>query len=143
MLFLIQMQAIEQLQGALEIVIESDKNPREKLAAAVKCHVRTVTQRHVAGALRQQELILPKKWRNEIVAQRDHYDGTFLKIIEEGIEKGVFQALDWKTSKMAALGALNWIVRWYSPKGKLSVDEIGEAMADFILQGFGVRQNKK
>ena len=95
------------------------------------------------GALRQQELILPKKWRNEIVAQRDHYDGTFLKIIEEGIEKGIFQALDWKTSKMAALGALNWIVRWYSPKGKLSVDEIGEAMADFILQGFGVRQNNK
>ena len=143
MLFLIQVQAIEQLQKALESVLESSKDPREKLAAAVKCHVRTVTQRHVVGALRQQELILPKKWRNEIVAQRDHYERTFLKIIEEGIEKGVFQALDWKMSKMAALGALNWIVRWYSPKGKLSVDEIGETMAEFILQGFGVRKNKK
>ncbi len=103
--------------------------------------MRTVTQRHVVGALRQQELILPKKWRDEIVAQRDYYDRTFLKIIEEGIEKGVFRALDWKMSKMAALGALNWIVRWYSPKGKLSVDEIGEAMTDFVLQGFGVKQN--
>ncbi|MCK5276937.1 MAG: TetR/AcrR family transcriptional regulator, partial [Cyclobacteriaceae bacterium] len=50
---------------------------------------------------------------------------------------------DWKMSKMAALGALNWIVRWYSPKGKLSVDEIGEAMADFVLHGFGVKRNKK
>ena len=73
--------------------------------------MRTVTQRHVVGALRQQELILPKKWRDEIVVQRDHYDLTFLKIIEEGIEKGVFRAIDWKMSKMAVLGALNWIVR--------------------------------
>ena len=143
MLFLIQMQAIEQLQKALEIVLKSGKDPREKLAEAVKCHVRTVTQKHVIGALRQQELILPKKWRDEIVAQRDHYDLTFLKIIEEGIGKNVLQAMDWKMSKMAALGALNWIVRWYSPKGKLSVDEIGEAMADFVLQGFGVKRNKK
>lgn len=143
MLFLIQMQAIEQLQKALEIVLESGKDPREKLGEAVKCHVLTVTQRHVVGALRQQELILPKKWRDEIVARRDHYDLTFLKIIEEGIEKGVFRAMDWKMSKMAVLGALNWIVRWYSPKGKLSVDEIGEAMADFILQGFGVQRNTK
>jgi hypothetical protein len=50
--------------------------------------------------------------------------------------------MDWKMSKMAVLGALNWIVRWYSPKGKLSVDEIGEAMADFVLQGFGIQRNK-
>ena len=143
MLFLIQMQAIEQLQEALEIVLESGQDPREKLAEAVRCHVRTVTQKHVVGALRQQELILPKKWRDEIVARRDYYDRTFLKIIEEGIEKGVFRAIDWKMSKMAVLGALNWIVRWYSPKGKLSVNEIGEAMADFVLQGFGVNRNKK
>ena len=141
MLFLIQVQAIEQLQEALEIVLQSGKDPQEKLAEAVKCHVRTVTQKHVGGALRQQELILPKKWRDEIVAQRDRYDRTFLKIIREGIEKGVFRAMNWKMSKMATLGALNWIVRWHSPKGELSADEIGEAMADFILQGFGVKRN--
>jgi len=43
-------------------------------------------------------------------------------------------------STMAALGALNWILRWYSPQGELSTEEIGEAMADFIAQGFGVGQ---
>ncbi len=30
-------------------------------------------------ALRQQELILPKKWCDEIVAPRDHYDRKFFQ----------------------------------------------------------------
>ena len=42
---------------------------------------------------------------------------------------------------MATLGALNWIIRWYSPRGRLSVKEIEDTICDFILRGFNVNQN--
>lgn len=140
MLFQIQMQAVKETNSAIEQVLESDLDPVEKLKGAVRGHVSVVTREHVIGALRQQELILPSKWREQVVAERDRFEESFQKIVREGLEAGLFQALNWKMSTMAALGALNWILRWYSPKGELSADEIGEAMADFIAQGFGVRR---
>ena len=66
------------------------------------------------------------------------YERSFQKIVQEGIKAGALQSEDWKMSSLAALGTLNWIVRWYSPKGRLTVEEIEKEMSDFILRGFGV-----
>jgi AcrR family transcriptional regulator len=143
MLFLIQMQAIEQVLDALKFVLQSDLNPREKLAEAVKSHVRVATQPHVIGALRQQELILPQKWRSQVIAARDEVDRVFRKIVEEGVAAGALGARNIKISTLASMGALNWTIRWFSPKGELSAEEIAEAMADFILQGFGAHGSEK
>jgi len=136
MLFEVQMQALDQANAALEQVLRSDLSPVEKLGRAVESHVRIVTREHVIGALRQQELILPRKWRDQVVAERDKFEKSFQKIILEGIESGVFRAINWKVSVRAALGAINWIITWYSTRGALGSDEIGQAMADFIVKGF-------
>ena len=133
----------KETNSAIEQVLKSDMDPVEKLKGAVKGHVNVVTKEHVIGALRQQELILPSKWRAQVVAERDRFEKSFQKIIKEGLKAGLFQTRNWKMSTMAALGALNWILRWYSPQGELSTEEIGEAMADFIAQGFGVRQEDR
>jgi AcrR family transcriptional regulator len=136
MLFLIQMQAVEQVQAALEIVIRSDMDPREKLAEAVKSHIRVVTQPHVIGALRQQELILPQKWRVQVIAARDEVDRMFRKIVGEGVACGTLTAKNPKIFSLATMGALNWTIRWYSPKGEMNAEEIAEAMAEFVLKAF-------
>lgn len=141
-LFLIQLEAAEEAMVSLQQVLDSDLDPAEKLKTAVKNHVRIITQKHVIGALKQQELILSNKWKNRIVTARDQLEKTFQKIIEEGLESGLFTALDWKMSTLAALGAMNWIITWYNQQGRLSVDEIGEAAADFILRGFSCHPHK-
>ena len=143
MLFLIQMQALSQVQDALEHILDSVDDPVEKLQKAIGSHVRIVTQKHVIGALRQQELILPRKWRTRIIAQRDAYEKAFQKIIQEGVEAGLLRSKDWKMSSLAALGTLNWIVRWYSPRGRLTTEEIEKEMSDFILRGLGARQGSR
>jgi|Deesub1362A_J573_1020465.scaffolds.fasta_scaffold00689_13 AcrR family transcriptional regulator len=136
MLFQIQMQALDQANEALERVLRSGLDPVEKLREAIKSHVQIVTREHVIGTLRQQELLLPRKWREKVVAERDRFERAFQSIILEGVEAGVFERKNWRITALAALGALNWIPRWYSPRGELSAEEIGEAMADFILRGF-------
>ncbi|MBU3917007.1 TetR/AcrR family transcriptional regulator [bacterium] len=137
-LFLIQVEAIDQVLFSIKQIQETDKTPAGKLEDVIRAYVMIVTQNHIIGALRQQELILPLKWRSKIIELRDKCDQEFQKIIFQGLENGHFQARDGKMAYMAAIGALNGILRWYSPKGKLSVSEISDAMADFILKGFGV-----
>lgn len=138
-LFLIQMEALDEINRLVEKVLKSKKSPPDKLKDIIYKYVNLVTQKHIIGALRQQELILPAKWRKKIISARDQFDSRFRKIIEEGIENGDFMAENWKMSYMATIGAMNWILKWYSPSGPLKVEEICSSMTDFILKGFGVQ----
>lgn len=138
MFFLIQMQAIEQANAALEQVLESEADPKEKLREAIKSHVRIATRDYITGTFRQRELVLPRKLMVRVIAARDQFEKNFQKIILEGVEKGVFHRQYWKLAVMSILGTLNAIPRWYSPRGELSAEQIGEALAGFILKGLSV-----
>ena len=140
LLFLIQMEAIEQVLIAIKQIQKKGKTPPEKLEEIIKSYVGVITQNHVIGALRQQELILPIKWRNKIIAVRDKCDQEIQKVILEGLENGDFHTVDGKMAYMAAIGAMNGILRWYKPKGRLSVSEITDTMVDFILKGFEAKR---
>jgi hypothetical protein len=39
----------------------------------------------------------------------------------------------------ALLGAVNWITRWYDPRGPARSDEIARAFADYLLAGLAAR----
>jgi len=142
-LYLIQMEALEEILAVVHAVADSGNKPSEKLRDIVREYIRVATQKHIIGALSQHELILPKKWRLAIVAERDKFDNECQKIIQEGIDSGEFKAVNWKMSYMAMIGALNWIIKWYSPQGKLSVDEISRCMVDFVLRGFGLENPER
>ena len=133
--FLIQMDAIEQANAGLEKVLAMKTGPEEKLKEAIKNHVRIVTRDYVTGTFRQKELVLPGRFMNRLVEMRDRFEKNFEQIILEGIEAGVFHSKYWKLAVLSILGTLNAIPRWYSPQGELSVEEIGEALACFVVKG--------
>ena len=135
MLFQIQYTGIKQARQGLEEVMSSDLGIIERIREAIKNHVRTTTREDVIGALRQAEMVLPLKLRKQIVSERDGYQALFLCLIQEAVKAGILEKKNWKTNAFAAFGAMNWITRWYSPRGKLSVEEIGNIMADFIIKG--------
>jgi len=136
--FVIQMQAIEQANEVLETVLASKAGPDEKLKGAIKSHVRIVTQDHITGTFRQRELVLPQKLMTQLISARNRFEENFQKIILEGVEKGVFQKGYWKLAVLSILGTLNAIPKWYSPKGELSAEEIGDALAGFIIKSLSV-----
>lgn len=137
-LYLIQLEALEEILEEIRALIASDVEPDTKLKQVIERYIRSATRKHIIGALRQQELILPEKWRRKIIAKRDEFDSLCRLVIQEGIATGDFQAVNWKMSYMAMMGALNWIIKWYSPQGDMSVEEICKAMTYFILSGFGI-----
>ena len=136
--FMIQMQAIEQANEALEKVLNSRKGPKEKLRAAIKSHVNIVTRDYITGTFRQRELVLPKKYMTQLITARDRFEGNFQTIILEGLEKGVFQKGYWRLTVLSILGMLNSIPKWYSSRGDFTPEEIGKVLSDFMIKGLSI-----
>lgn len=136
--FTIQMQAIGQANDALEKVLDSNLGPKEKLREAIKSHVHIVTRDYITGTFRQRELVLPRELMIKVIAARNHFEEKFKKIVLEGVEQGIFQENNWKLAVLSILGALNAIPRWYSPRGKLSSEEIGETISAFVIKGVSI-----
>lgn len=135
MLFQCIMRALKMTHDMMDEVEKLDLPPDLRLQQVIVGHAKVLTTDFVVGVLRQQELLLPTHMRDAVIQERDRFEKRFLAIVKEGIQKGLFQKEDYKMKAYAILGALNWIPRWYSPEGKLSPDEIGRIMANYLIRG--------
>jgi TetR/AcrR family transcriptional regulator len=69
----------------------------------------------------------------KVIKERDKFEKLFLKIFGDAIQELHLNQDKIKMRAYTILGAINWIPRWYSPKGKLSAAQIGEMMADYFV----------
>jgi len=64
------------------------------------------------------------------------YEAALGKITRDGVNTGEFREdLDDSLLKFAILGAMNWTHRWFTPGGRLTGAEVGDAFADSFIQG--------
>ena len=68
----------------------------------------------------------------ETLALRKLYQTTFDTLIERGIEHGVFHVNHIFLTRMAILGALNWIQQWYKADGELTKEQVKEQFFSMI-----------
>jgi AcrR family transcriptional regulator len=133
MLFQCHMKALEIGNKGLKEISNSDFPPKVKLHKAIIRHVELITREFVVGSLRQQELLLPKHMYEKVIKERDKFEKIFMKIFEDAIKELHLDKDNLKIRAYTILGAINWIPRWYSSKGKLSATEIGKMMADYLV----------
>jgi AcrR family transcriptional regulator len=118
--------------------------PSEKIRAMVRAHV------SVAAANPQRTLVVFHQWRylseaNQIQVRehRRQYENLFTQAVKAGVEAGDFaEDLDVRITVLTILGALNWTPEWLSPDGPVSVDELGERLADSLLRGLEARPDR-
>ena len=135
LLYRIQVQALDQTNEALDRVLESELDSVEKLREILRSHVEIATKEPVIQTLRQQEFILPPKWRDKVIAKRNRFERGFMRLIQDSVEHGAFDNKDWKVPARAILGAMYWIPWWYSRNGEFTPEEISDAMTTFIVRG--------
>ncbi len=122
------------LEAAREIEAADSATPR-KLRRLIEAHVEHVNER-TPGSLAHLEVeALDEPWRRPIQKRRDAYERVYRRLIERGIEEGVFRTTDPRVAAMAILGALNWTVKWYCPGGPKKAAEIGTEFAELLVTG--------
>ena len=70
---------------------------------------------------------------------RDTYEKLLHRCIEDGISSGEFRNMNAAMAARLLLSALNYVPRWHSPNGKLSVSEVMAQFVDIVLLGITTR----
>jgi AcrR family transcriptional regulator len=107
----------------------------ERLAHAIREHVRVMTDTLEGSALAFEVSALTPRHRAEVIAERDRYERGLREIVAEGVRSGEFRPVDPKLAGFAILGAINWVARWYRPDGKVQALELGAQFADHLIHG--------
>jgi AcrR family transcriptional regulator len=106
----------------------------------VRLHVRTHGQEQLLALVTDTELrSLSPERRTEIIALRDAYEAIWLSAIMDGAETGVFQVRDPKLAVLGILQMCTGVVLWYSPDGRLTLDEVADIFVDMTLSLLGTK----
>jgi hypothetical protein len=117
------------------IINDSDATPEAKINAAIVNHLETLINDFEGAFMLQHEFHIPQEYQKKVLSFRHYYEKSFIQIIEEGIESGVFRIKNAKLGAFIILGAINWLLRWYSSSGSWSAQEIAEVYVDLLCNG--------
>jgi TetR/AcrR family transcriptional regulator len=127
--------SLDILLDLLREVEAEGRSPEEKLRRLVAAFVHMIIDELHGTALTMDLQALSPPALRRIIAKRDRFDRGIRRVLREGMEAGAFVRGDPKLLAFAILGAVNWIPRWFDPRGEASSDEIGRAFADYLLRG--------
>jgi AcrR family transcriptional regulator len=90
-------------------------------------------QDYIAISSREMKF-LPEESRRRILRMQERFDRILAAILADGVARGVFVLADPAITGLAISGMIIWVHRWYRPGGRLTRQEIAEAMAETALR---------
>jgi AcrR family transcriptional regulator len=106
--------------------------PEDKLRLLITNHLKWHTShRRVVSIENSESRYLPSKLLKRYISVRDQYEAIYRDVIAQGIDKGSFRPISPKIGSLFTLGLVNWILRWFKPRGELST--IGNCRTRFRL----------
>ncbi len=133
LLFFCQEQSLGRLITEAASISQSGLSAEEQLRSLIKTHLRTILQELPGSTAHTDFRSLPDPLLRKVIQRRDEYEKAYRRVIQRGMKRGAFKKANVKVVVWAILGALNWSIQWYSPKGTFTVDELGEQFAELFL----------
>ena len=136
MLAAISRQTIAAFTRELSLVLRSDLAPEDKLRRVVRDHVRfVIANRSFLTVFFSEEANLPPRLARALAAQKDRYDKGVESIVVEGARRGVFRDVPPRLVVFGLLGMLNWLYKWYDPRGRWGAEEISAGFLSLVEGG--------
>lgn len=109
----------------------------EKLKLGIIGHIQVMAKDLTASAVFMNEhRHLSQPHLREFLLLRINYINRFKTIIEEGTRNGEFkETIDKKLAVMTLFSSLNWMPMWYDPASKIDPQNLGQQLADMLVNG--------
>jgi TetR/AcrR family transcriptional regulator, cholesterol catabolism regulator len=131
------------LEG-LKSIAAGTERADEKLMRAIDFHIDLLSFELTPGMVDLHwQFSLPKKLARPIKKSRDEFDALLRKIINEGIEEGVFKEVNSTVVGFCIVGAINFLPQWFSSKGSLSREQIKTIIREYLMEGILKRETKR
>ena len=139
-LYVLHDWSLDLLLERLREVEKSQAPAARKLRQLVQSFAQMIIDElHGTALTMDLQALAPARLR-KVIAKRDRFDRGLRDLVSEGMDTGAFARGDPKLAAFAILGAVNWIPRWYDPRGPAGSLEIGAAFADLVLDGLRKRR---
>jgi len=136
MLAVISRRTIETFTRELALVLRSNLAPEEKLRRVVRDHVRfVIANRSFLTVFFSEEANLPARLARALAQQKDRYDKGIESLVVDGMKQGVFRDVPPRLVVFGLLGMLNWVYKWYNPRGRWGAEEISSAFLSLVEGG--------
>lgn len=135
-------RGVEDFVKNLELIVADNCSASEKLRRAVINHLEPLLERaNYVRVFLNQRHHLPKESRRKIGVLSRHYERLVERIIEDGINTGVFRRdLDARVAALALIGLSNSAVAWLGRRIPLSeLRIVADSFADMFLGGVEVQ----
>ena len=118
--------------------LEDDETtePVDQLKSLIKSHFKFLVSKKQSSVLISDTGLkeLTAEHRKSVIQLRDKYDNIMRRVIRRGIASGDFAVKDEKLVTYFISSVIMRSSIWFSPKGQLSADEVGDDMFDFVYR---------
>ena len=113
-------------------------DPVQRLSALVDLHVRRHARASQLCRVGDTELrSLSRASRTRVLALRDEYQEIWRDTITAGVATGDFTVPDTNLAAMAMLQMCTGVAHWYSPRGRMTLDQVSAAFITMSLALLG------
>ena len=123
---------LHRITAAVRAALEDLPEPERQLVAAVRVHIIS-HGRFPEGVVDEEVRSLSPQARPGIIALRDEYEELWDRVLEAGVESGVFELENPRFARLALLEMCNGVVHWYTPRGEEDLHQIADAYGDMAL----------
>jgi AcrR family transcriptional regulator len=134
-LFACHQYSLDRLNELVDEIRQSGLPPDEQLRRLIVSFVHTILDELHGTALFLDLEALSAPHLKAVIVRRDRFDHAVRQILDEGMASGAFARGDSKLLAFAMFGAVNWIPRWFDPKGEATSQQIAEHFASFLVAG--------
>lgn len=128
-------ESLSELRRLMVFATENAHSASERLALAIREHVRVMIETLEGSPLAFEVTALSAPHQADVIEARDEYERGLRDMIDSGVASGEFRQVDSKIAVFAILGAINWIARWYRPEGEVKAPELGDQFVKYLVGG--------
>lgn len=131
---IVESEALAPVGRIQQLANEPGRSPTDRLRAVVHDGVvRRLSYGSRFVRLARLEAQIPDHLRKDYDRSRRAIYDEHVRLIDEGIASGDFRPVDPHIAAFAIIGMATWTSRWFRPDGRLSAEEVAEAIADLAL----------
>ena len=136
LLFEIMMFGLDKVRDEVLIPVRGIRDPEQRLRELIARHARIATRGQGAVAHLGDEIrALPASARREVERRQRIYLDLVRRTLAELKSRGKLQAVDPTVAAFSIIGMILWLPRWFRQDGRLSQDDVADAIAAMALDG--------
>ncbi|MHB8156046.1 MAG: TetR/AcrR family transcriptional regulator [Desulfocucumaceae bacterium] len=134
LLFQCHEMAMNMLLENIDRIKNTGLSPDLMLKEIIKGHIETLmSEFNLITVTLGSDYELEDRYSEIIIKKRDMYEAFIAGVIKNGINDKIFREMPVKVVINLIMGAANWIGRWYSEDGPMSLQDIGQFYADYLV----------